>query len=273
MKHKNKFEKNDAEIEFTGERVVPNKTPYYVFQQHINRYHFASNLAKNKVVLDIACGTGYGSYYLIKNGAKKVVGLDISEEAINYAKNNYKNLNLTFITGDSKKLPFKNEHFDIIVSFETIEHVNEYKKFLNECKRVLNEEGVFVCSTPNKRYTSTFINEVNPYHVKEFYPEEFQNLINEYFPYTKLYGQENINIIKKKCIIKMGKLISFVPDDIKNTIIRSNLNKTSSKKTESSINEYYKVTEFLNSKLIISEFLVITAKKNAYSKDNDPLIE
>ena len=272
MRNKKKFEKNYAEIEFTGERVVPKKTPYYIFQQHINRYHFASNLTKNKVVLDVACGTGYGSDYLIKKGAKKVVGLDISEEAINYAKNNYNNSNLTFIVGDSTKLPFKNGHFDIIVSFETIEHIKKYKKFLDECKRVLNEEGVFVCSTPNKRFTS-FFNEVSPYHVIEFYPEDFQNLINEYFPCTKLYGQNNVNIIKRKCIINLEKLISIIPQGIKNTLKRSNLNKTYSENTNFSINEYYKVTEFLNTKLIMSEYLVITAKKNAYSKDNNQLIE
>lgn len=107
MNTKKDFEKNIEKLQFTGERIVPEKTPYMCFQQHINRYHFASRLVRNKEVLDIACGTGYGSDYLIKNGAESVIGVDISEEAIDYANNNYKNENLTFIIGDATKLPFE----------------------------------------------------------------------------------------------------------------------------------------------------------------------
>lgn len=61
------------ELEFTGEFVVPNKTPYATYQEHINRYVFASNFVMNKIVLDVACGTGYGSNCLLKS-AKMVVG-------------------------------------------------------------------------------------------------------------------------------------------------------------------------------------------------------
>ena len=273
MKNKQKFQKKDEKIEFTGERVIPNITPYHLFQQHINRYHFASKLTKNKVVLDVACGTGYGSDYLIKNDARRVIGLDISEEAIKYAKNNYKNLNLNFIVGDSTKLPFKNDHFDIIVSFETIEHLKEYKKFLGECKRVLKDGGVFICSTPNKRFNSIFCDEMNPYHVIGFNPEDFQNLIHNYFPCTKLYGQNNINIIRKKCIKTIEELISIVPDNITNRLKKSIINKKSNETPEPLVNEYYKVTEFLNTKLIMSEYLVITAQKKCFSENKDLLIE
>lgn len=261
MKYEKKFEENDKKIVFTGERVVPNETPYYIFQEHINRYHFASNLTNNKVVLDVACGMGYGSDYLIKNGAKKVTGLDISEESIIYAKNNYKDSNLTFIVGDATKLPFENEHFDVIVSFETIEHIEEYNNFLNECKRVLKTGGIFICSTPNKRYTSEILKNSNPYHIIEFYPEDFQNLINEYFSSTKLYGQININVIRTKFDKFLGKLISIIPFYIKDRLKRPysiNYN---------DINEFYKVTDFQNTKLSLSEFVVTISKKIS----NNPL--
>lgn len=72
------------ELEFTGEFVVPNKTPYATYQEHINRYVFASNFVKDKTVLDIVCGTGYGSSYLARKGAKRVLGGDISKKAIEY---------------------------------------------------------------------------------------------------------------------------------------------------------------------------------------------
>ena len=263
MKPKKDFGIN-KKIDFTGERIVPDKTPYMCFQQHINRYHFASHLCKNKLVLDVACGTGYGSDYLIKNGAKNVTGLDISAEAIDYAKYNYKNPNLTFIVGDATKLPFKNEYFDIIVSFETIEHINEYKKFLEECKRVLKKGGVFVCSTPNKRFNSKFLKkQLNPFHVIEFYPEEFQILMNNYFHDTKLYGQYNINVFKRKFIIFGDILISIVPHgyyflDKLRSILSLNKNSTENKLT---IDEYYKVTNYQNTKLKMSEFIISLAKK------------
>ena len=101
-----------------------------------------------------------------------------------------------------------NEHFDIIVSFETIEHIIEYKKFLNECSRVLKKGGTIVCSTPNKKFSSSFLKkQLNPFHVIEFYPEEFQNLMNDYFQNIKLYGQFNVNIFKR--IYYNGRYINF----------------------------------------------------------------
>lgn len=264
MKHETEFEESNEKTTFTGERVVPNDTPYYIFQEHINRYHFASSLTNNKVVLDVACGMGYGSDYLIKNGAKKVIGLDISEESIIFAKNSYKNSNLTFIEGDAAtKLPFEDDYFDVVVSFETIEHIKEYKNFLNECKRVLKTGGVFICSTPNKRYTSEILKKSNPYHIIEFYPEDFQNLINEHFFSTKLYGQININVIqtKFKMIFNrfLGRLISMTPRFIEDKLNSSHSIKNSSE--SDSLNEFYKVTDFKNTKLVLSEFVITISKK------------
>jgi len=131
--------------------LVPGKPRMYsLWQQHINRYIFAAGFARDKVVLDVACGAGYGSDYLIKMGAKKVVGGDISEDAIEYARAQYKSNDLQFVRLNAVKLPFSRDCFDAIVSFETIEHLKEYENFLFECKRVLKDKGLFICSTPNK---------------------------------------------------------------------------------------------------------------------------
>lgn len=172
-----------TELEWTGERVVPTKTPYVTYQEHVNRYVFASKFIKDKIVLDVACGTGYGSKYLLRKGARKVVGLDISIDAIKYAKEQYNinNEGLSFVCGNAIDLPFPDNYFDVIVSFETIEHLKEYRKFLLECKRVLKDGGLFICSTPNKRVSSPHTEKPkNPFHVKEFYPEEFNSLLAEY---------------------------------------------------------------------------------------------
>src|SRR4030066_783433 len=105
-----------------AERIIPGFVPMDSFLEHISRYIFALAYVENKNVLDIACGTGYGSYFLAKNGAKFVAGGDISEIAINYAKNKYKLDTLEFEVENVMKMSYPSEHFDVIVSFETIEH-------------------------------------------------------------------------------------------------------------------------------------------------------
>lgn len=207
-KEKSNKHDNTVELEYTGECVVPSKTPYPIYQEHINRYVFASKFIKNKIVLDVTSGTGYGSYYLIKNVAEKVTGLDISSDAINYAKNAYKEQNLSFIQGDSINLPFHDKSFDVIISFETIEHIKKYDKFLNECWRVLRNGGLFICSTPNKKVSSPHTKlPLNPFHVKEFFPEEFYEIINRYFRDTRLYGQNNSFIFLIKGIDREDSIL------------------------------------------------------------------
>lgn len=189
------------------ERVVPENEDYGTYQGHYARYTFASKFCKQKVVLDVACGVGYGSYHLIKTGARRVSGVDISKDAIAYAKTHYADPKVGFIVGDATKLPFPDKSFDVIVSFETIEHVREYEKYLAECKRVLKEGGVFICSSPNKVRENT----LNPHHIREFYLEEFFGMMNENFRDVELYGQ----LYKSIIFIIGGKLLSVFPKERK----------------------------------------------------------
>lgn len=86
-------------IRVTGERVIPkyNKLPELnnIYQKHMARYLFVSKFVENKFVLDAGCGCGYGSDYLAEH-AKKVVGIDSSDEAIKYSKEHYAKNNLEF---------------------------------------------------------------------------------------------------------------------------------------------------------------------------------
>lgn len=267
---------NMAKLEFTGERVVPGETPYVTYQEHINRYVFASKFVENKIVLDVASGTGYGSYYLIKNGAKKVIGLDISSDAINYAKNTYKKQNLNFMQGNSISLPFHDKSFDVIISFETIEHIKKYDKFLKECRRVLRNGGLFICSTPNKKISSPHTKlPLNPFHAKEFFPEEFYEIINKYFVDTRLYGQKNINLIKKRIIDIGRRTLSIIP---KGEIIKRVIKKYISSNDKFSdfnidqqngrvellediIDEDYKVSNLTDNKITTPTYIIAIAKK------------
>ena len=175
---------------------------------------FASKFVANKVVLDVACGAGYGSNYLITCGAKEVLGVDLSKNAIEYAKNHYSKKNLYFLQGNAVSLPFHNNFFDVVVSFETIEHINEYEKYLEEIKRVLKPRGIFICSTPNIKYTQ------HPYfHVKEFYPEEFFSLLEKHFGNIERYGQyiglitriNDVFRVKSRFYGLAGKILSSSP--------------------------------------------------------------
>lgn len=168
------------------ERIVVGKVEYDVFMEHISRYLFASKYVQNKKVLDIACGTGYGTKVLSKV-AKEVYGVDIFSEAIEYAVNSYNSQNIYFITGDCEYIPFSSGTFDVVISFETIEHLNNPKKFLKEINRILKKDGLFLVSTPDK----TFSQVEGPYHVKEFTREEFLSILNRTkFGIKSVYGQQ-----------------------------------------------------------------------------------
>jgi ubiquinone/menaquinone biosynthesis C-methylase UbiE len=172
------------------ERVIPYKTQYALWQEHINRYAFASRFINRKVVLDVACGTGYGVCTLSRK-ADLVIGVDISKEALTYAKNHYgKRHNIEFVLSDAHSLPFHDDAYDNVVSFETLEHLFHYEEFLNEVKRVLRKTGTFIVSTPNKKIASPMEGQtLNPFHVKEFSVEEISRLLNMSFTSFQLYGQ------------------------------------------------------------------------------------
>jgi len=185
-----------AEMEFTGERVVPGKTPQEIYKEHIDRYVFSASLTGNKDVLDVACGTGYGVDYLVENGASTVTGVDVSIEAVNYAQDWFGDSErVSFVCADGVRLPFVDYSFDVVVSFETLEHIRPYRKFLAECKRVLRDNGLLICSTPNRRvFSPSLARPLNPFHVKEFWPEEFRRLLSRYFGDVSLYGQCDVNL-------------------------------------------------------------------------------
>lgn len=199
---------NIQDVSNKGERLVLGKMDYVTEQEHRNRYQFASKFIENKIALDVACGTGYGSYYLVQMGAKEVVGADISKAAIAYSNNTYIDNHLKFLCADAKKLPFSNECFDIIVSFETIEHINDPEIFILECYRLLKKEGLFICSTPNKHIWSPIIKKpLNKYHLNEFYIDEFYKMISKRFSCVELYYQNNVNLAQRAAILG-GQVLS-----------------------------------------------------------------
>jgi len=174
--------------------IEGNKVPRWSFSDEMSRYAFAAKYTKGKVVLEIGCGTGYGANYLAKKESKQVVGGDISEEGMKYCSRYSAKEGLEFVRLDATKLPFSNSSFDVIVAFELIEHLKEYRDFLSECKRVLREEGSFICSTPNRHVTSPLFNKpLCRFHIKEFSPTELRSLVERYFTSVEVYGQRYLD--------------------------------------------------------------------------------
>jgi 2-polyprenyl-3-methyl-5-hydroxy-6-metoxy-1,4-benzoquinol methylase len=167
------------EKKWTGERLetfIINDTMI----EHLHRYALTKNLVKDLVVLDIACGEGYGSN-LMAQEAKLVIGVDIDKETVSAAQGKYKKENLSYKEGSTSNIPCQNDFFDIVVSFETIEHHNEHEQMIAEIKRVLKPEGILIISTPDKKQYSDIPNYQNPFHIKEMYEKEFKALIKKNF--------------------------------------------------------------------------------------------
>jgi len=174
-------------LQFTGERFTP-ECVREIWYEHYHRYSFAKNLVNNKNVLDAACGEGYGSQLLAKY-AKKVVGIDIDEKSIKHAQNRYPIKNLNFIKTSVTNLPFEDNSFDVIVSFETLEHLLEQEQMLAEFNRVLKSDGLLIISTPDKKYYSDETGFTNEFHLKELYKAEFKNLLDTYWQAQSWFAQ------------------------------------------------------------------------------------
>lgn len=138
---------------------------------HVARYQIAKQWIKEKRVLDISCGEGYGSWLLKEWGAKSVIGIDIHEQAILNAKKKFSHSKIEFICGDAHAIPL-NEQFDIIVSMETIEHLSNPKVYLSELKRLLKPHGIIIISCPNDNWYWSE-KESNPYHHKKYTFNDF----------------------------------------------------------------------------------------------------
>lgn len=177
-------------MEFTGERFVPEITGE-IESEHVARYVFAAGLCAGKRVLDIACGEGYGSAMLAQVAAE-TVGVDIDPATVDHANRIYARAGLSFTVGSCDEIPAKRHAFDVVVSFETIEHIEDHARFLREVRRVLRPGGLFICSTPD---TTVYLSGKprNPYHLKELSADEFESLLSKRFEHTAHFGQRLVS--------------------------------------------------------------------------------
>ena len=171
-------------MQYTGERLIPK----LVGDQHGHLAMYMKSLESvdsNDVVLDIACGAGWGTD-LLADKAKFVVGVDISAEAVAYAQKEYPRSNVRHSTGSILKIPFPVEFFDLILSIETFEHVHRstIETLISECHRVLRMGGIWQFSTPDHNrhpYQPKSESEFRGYHFWHYTREELQALLSPFF--------------------------------------------------------------------------------------------
>jgi len=177
------------QLPFTGERFVP-ELVREIWYEHWHRYAFALPFVTGRRVLDCACGEGYGSR-LLATRAERVTGLDLSARAVEHARRRYGDRgNLYFLEGECTALPFPDGAFDVVVSFETLEHIAGQEAMLAEFRRVLGPEGLLVLSSPDRRAYSDERGFENEFHVRELYRDELIELVSRHFPAWRLFGQK-----------------------------------------------------------------------------------
>jgi len=179
-------------MEFTGERVIPGQTDPDLLNEHIARYRFAESLAGGRAVLDAGCGVGYGSDILSRK-ASQVYAIDLAADAVAAGARDYSGVR--FVQGSCTGLPFRDASLDVVVAFEVIEHLEDWRGLLAEARRVLRPDGQLLVSTPNRLYYSQTRTEPNPYHVHEFDYAEFRSELEAVFPHTTIFLENHTNAI------------------------------------------------------------------------------
>src|SRR6185369_460506 len=179
-----------SDLTCTGERFLPACAGEIAYE-HWHRYAFARRYAEGRRVLDAACGEGYGTALL---GAKaaEAVGVDIDTRSIQHAQSAYGSATIRFVEGSCTALPFADASFDIVVSFETIEHLDaaDQPPMLAEFARVLKPAGLLIISSPNKRLYSDARDYANEFHRHELYRDGLSALLAKAFPAQRWFHQQ-----------------------------------------------------------------------------------
>lgn len=213
-------------IRKTSERMLPEKVSGLTEELMLIRHLFAYELVKSKlnvnnICLDLGCGVGYGTFLLSK-AVKNIMGIDISKKAVNYANSKYGASNCQFMIYDGLHVNYVDESFDVIVSFQVIEHVDNDINFIKEVYRLLRPGGSFFLTTPNKIFRLFPLQKPwNRFHIREYYPFELRELLSNSFKYVEILGicgsneivdMENrrIHRIQKKQKSLLNKLVPSI---------------------------------------------------------------
>ena len=212
-------------MENTGERHIPgseikNEAEYYNHLMHIATYKYALQFANDKHVLDYGCGSAYGSY-MLSEVSDKVTAVDISEETILFARNNYRadNLNIKHLS------ELSDVQFDLITAFQVIEHAENAKSLILRLRSLLKPDGLLLLSTPDKKNRLfNFIQRPwNKFHHREYSGSGLKKLLQNYFENVEILsiGSDSDLVLKeiartrKQRLITLPCTLSIYPDNLR----------------------------------------------------------
>jgi SAM-dependent methyltransferase len=203
----------------TSERITPeafkSREEYLLYLRHLFAYGFAKGtVAENSLVLEVGCGEGYGTS-LLSGNQEKVIGLDVDKNAIARAREKYGSENCVFTLYDGFRIPYEDNFFDAVISFQVIEHIRDDINFVSEIHRVLRTNGVLILTTPNgalriKRGQKPW----NRFHIREYYPDELENLLKIKFSDVKIlgiHGNEEVQSIENERVRQSLAIIASDP--------------------------------------------------------------
>ncbi len=177
----------------TGERVVPDEfkslEEYLSYLRHLKAYQFSQEfLPHNNIILEIGSGEGYGTN-LLSETAEKIIGLDKDSPAIEHANQKYGSEKCLFQLFAGDRLPFEDNRFDAVVTFQVIEHIEDDIGFVKEAYRVLKEDGQLLVTTPNRTYRlKPGEKPWNKFHVREYYAEDLERVLKRVFSDVRVWG-------------------------------------------------------------------------------------
>jgi len=176
-------------LALTGERTLPDvPEENYWFRRHLAVYGWVAERCAGRRVVDMACGEGYGSA-LLAGAAAEVVGVDANPEAFEHARRRYRAANLRFERALVEEFE-DGAPYDAIVFLQTIEHVNVPERLLGRFASLLAPGGAAYVTTPNRLTLAPPGAERsgNPWHVREYAPDEFATLVRTAFRSVDLVG-------------------------------------------------------------------------------------
>lgn len=210
----------------TGERMIvehyrSSPEDYVIYLMHIATYRFAEQYTSGKRVLDYGCGSGYGSSWIAKS-ASNVTAIDVAADAISHASKQFGAPNLEFLTIDpERQLPFEDESFDTVLSFQVFEHVADTTRYLSEIRRVLVPGGRLVLVTPDRATRLLPLQRPwNRWHLKEYDSASLHKIVIEHFPNAGILHmsgrQDVIDIEIRRCNklkwMALPFTLPFLPD-------------------------------------------------------------
>lgn len=216
-------------ISKTGEQILPekfeSKEEYLLYLRHLFAYEFAKDkISENSFALEVGCGEGYGTS-LLSQKVVKIIGLDVDINTIAHASKKYGSDNCVFKMYDGVKIPYEENTFDAVISFQVIEHIQDDINYVSEIYRVLKRNGIFILTTVNGIYRSKPGQKSwNRFHVREYCPHDLENILKNKFLDMKVWGirgNHEVQRIEIERVKQRVSIISFDPLNLRKLIPES----------------------------------------------------